>query len=275
MSEDADKLSTRISELRKKSTSKLRLGAVKLMTDGSIQGYTARLKWPGYLGNRPNGIWNMPPKQLQEKIVALHGDGIQMHIHVNGDEASETVLKALEVAMTMYPRGDLRHVLQHCQLADESQYRKMSTLGVCANLFANHIWYFGDQHHDLTVGPDKAMRIDACASAIRNQVPLAIHSDAPVTPMGPLHVAWCAVNRITPSGRILGEDQKITVEQALHAITLGAAYTLHMDDEIGSIEVGKAADFAVLEEDPLKLPAIKLREIRILGSIVGGRHFPV
>lgn len=275
MSEDAESIVGKVESLRKKSTQRLRLGAVKLMTDGSIQGYTARLKWPGYLGNRPNGIWNMPPEQIHEKIVHLHGAGVQMHIHVNGDEASETVLKALDAAMTKHPRGDLRHVLQHCQLADESQFRKMASLGVCANLFANHLWFFGDQHHDLTVGPDKAMRLDACMSAIRNGVALAIHSDAPVTPMGPLHVAWCAANRVTPSGRILGEDQKLTVDQALHAITLGAAYTLHLDHEIGSIEVGKQADFAVLAEDPMSKPAKELKNISVLGTVMGGRHFPV
>ena len=136
-------------------------------------------------------------------------------------------------------------------MADEAQFRRMAALGVCVNLFANHIWYFGDQHYELTMGPDRAMRLDACGSALRNGVPLAIHSDAPVTPMGPLHVAWCAVNRLTPSGRVLGENQRISVEAALRAITLGAAFTLKLDGEIGSIETGKKADFAVLGADPL------------------------
>ena len=275
MGDSVEALVAHVKELRKKSTDRLRLGAVKLMTDGSIQGYTARLKWPGYLGNRPNGIWNMPPEQMHKRIVELHRAGVHMHIHVNGDEASEMVLAALDDAMSSHPKGDNRHVLQHCQLADESQFRKMANLGVCANLFANHLWFFGDQHHDLTVGPDKAMRLDACMSAIRNGVALAIHSDAPVTPMGPLHVAWCAANRVTPSGRILGEDQKLTVDQALHAITLGAAYTLHLDHEIGSIEVGKQADFAVLAEDPMSTPAKELKNISVLGTVMGGRHFPV
>jgi predicted amidohydrolase YtcJ len=245
------------------------------MADGSIQGYTARLKWPGYLESRPNGIWNAPPEQLRNQIIKLHGEGVQLHIHVNGDEASEVGLDALEEAMIRFPRGDHRHVLQHCQMADESQFRRMKALGVCVNLFANHIWYFGDQHYELTMGPDKAMKMDACASALRNGVPLAIHSDAPVTPMGPLHVAWCAVNRITPSGRVLGENQKISVEDALYALTLGAAYTLKLDSEIGSIEVGKKADFAVLGEDPLVAAPENLKDIRVLGTVMGGRHFPV
>lgn len=271
----AENVAARVVELRKQSTDKLRLGAVKLMADGSIQGYTGRLKWPGYVTGHPNGIWNTPPERLKEQIVHLHREGVQMHIHVNGDEASEAALDALEEAQARFPRFDHRHTLQHCQMADESQFRRMAALGVCVNLFANHIWFFGDQHYELTMGPDKAMRLDACGSALRHGVPLAIHSDSPVTPMGPLHVAWCAVNRVTPKGRILGENQKISVADALYAITLGAAYTLKLDGEIGSIEAGKKADFAILGDDPLGVDPMALKDVPVLGTVMGGRHFPV
>lgn len=271
----AENVAARVVELRKQSTDKLRLGAVKLMADGSIQGYTGRLKWPGYVTGHPNGIWNTPPERLKEQIVHLHREGVQMHIHVNGDEASEAALDALEEAQARFPRFDHRHTLQHCQMADESQFRRMAALGVCVNLFANHIWFFGDQHYELTMGPDKAMRLDACGSALRHGVPLAIHSDSPVTPMGPLHVAWCAVNRVTPRGRVLGENQKISVADALYAITLGAAYTLKLDGEIGSIEAGKKADFAILGDDPLGVDPMALKDVPVLGTVMGGRHFPV
>ena len=102
---------------------------------------------------------------------------------------------------------------------------------------------------------------------------MAIHSDAPVTPLGPLFTAWCAVNRLTASGRTQGEHEKIDVEAALFAITLGAAYTLHLDDEIGSIEVGKKADFAVLEDDPTECGGDKLKDVRVWGTVQGGRIF--
>ncbi|MGN6770894.1 MAG: amidohydrolase [Rhizobiaceae bacterium] len=275
ITQPAEDIARRVTELRKRSTDKLRHGAVKLMADGSIQGYTARLKWPGYITGHPNGIWNTPPDLLKEQIVRLHREGVQMHIHVNGDEASEAALDALEEAQTLYPRFDHRHTLQHCQMADDAQFRRMAALDLCVNLFANHIWYFGDQHYERTMGPDRAMRLDACGSALRHGVPLAIHSDSPVTPLGPLHVAWCAVNRLTPSGRVLGENQRISVEAALHAITLGAAFTLKLDSEVGSIETGKKADFAVLGQDPLTVAAGALRDIPVLGTVMGGHHFPV
>jgi len=115
--------------------------------------------------------------------------------------------------------------------------------------------------------------MNACASALAAGVPLAIHSDAPVTPLGPLFTAWCAVNRRTASGRLLGEHERIGVPDALRAITLGAAYTLRLDHEIGSIECGKRADFAVLEDDPLEIGAEALKDVRIWGVVQGGRVF--
>lgn len=260
-------------QLRARSTDKLRLGIVKLMTDGSIQGYTARLKWPGYITGAANGMWNTAPDQLQQLCETLHAQGVQMHIHTNGDEASDVTIDALERALAKHPRGDHRHTLQHGQLIDAAQFRRMRQLGLCSNLFANHLYYFGDQHARLTVGESRAQRMNACRSALDHGVPLAIHSDAPVTPMGPLTTAWCAVNRRTGSGRTLGEAQKISVGEALFAITLGAAYTLKLDGEIGSIEVGKKADFAVLGEDPLAVAAEALNQVPVLGTVSGGRVF--
>lgn len=154
----------RAKALKARSTDRLRLGGVKVMTDGSIQGYTARLKWPGYVTGHPNGIWNTPPERLFELVDALHGAGIQMHIHTNGDEASEVALDALERAIARHGGGDIRHTLQHAQMAGPDQFRRMARLGICANLFANHLWFFGDAHFESTVGPERAHRIDACRS---------------------------------------------------------------------------------------------------------------
>ena len=242
----------------------------KVMTDGSIQGFTARLKWPGYFNGRPNGLWNMEPGQLAELILRYHEAGMHLHIHTNGDEASELMLDAIEAAQEAHYRPDHRHTLQHCQMADASQFRRMRKLGVCANLFANHVHYWGDQHAAITMGPDRARRMDACATALREGVALAIHSDAPVTPMAPLFTAWCAVNRLTESGAVLGPEERISVDDAIHAITLGAAYTLRMDHLIGSVEPGKYADFAVLEASPFDTAAQELRDIKVAGTISGG-----
>lgn len=249
---------------------KLHYGLCKIMTDGSIQGFSARMKWPGYHNGGANGVWNMAPEQLTALVDEYHQAGLHLHIHTNGDEASELMIDAIEAALQKNPRADHRHTLQHCQMADESQFRRMAKLGICANLFANHIYYWGDQHRDITMGPDRAARMDACQTARRHGVHYAIHSDAPVTPLGPLFTAWCAVNRLTESGAVLGENERISVDDALYAITLGAAYTIRMDHLAGSIEPGKYADFAVLEQDPLAVDPKALKDVGVWGTVVGG-----
>jgi len=265
----------KVKRLKKLATDRLRLGRIKAIADGSIQGFSARLRWPGYYNGAPNGLWYTAPEQLAELYRLALADGVQVHTHTNGDEATEMVLDVLGPALKEVASPDHRFTLQHCQLADTGQFRRMKKLGMCVNLFANHHFFWGDEHYRLTVGPERAMRMNACRTALDLGVPMAIHSDAPVTPLGPLFTAWCAINRKTVSGRTQGEHEKISVDEALYAITLGAAYTLHMDTEIGSIEVGKKADFAVLEQDPTKASGDEFNAIKVWGTVSGGRVFPV
>ena len=271
MAMPSDQLVARATDLAARATDRFRMGGVKIVTDGSIQGFTAQMKAPGYYRGRAHGIWNIAPEAMTAMSCDLNRAGVQMHIHVNGDGASLAAIEALEVALSAHYRPDHRHTLQHCQMADRAQLRRAAALGCCVNLFANHLYYFGDKHFEITMGPERACRMNPCRSALDLGLPLAIHSDAPVTPLGPLFTAWCAINRLTDSGRRLGEFERITLDEALHAITLGAAYTLKLDDEIGSIEVGKRADFAVLEDDPHAIGADALRDVRVWGTVSAGR----
>ncbi|MBY5941623.1 amidohydrolase [Halomonas sp. DP5N14-9] len=253
------------------SHERLVFGPAKLMTDGSIQGYTARLKWPHYHDGHPNGLWNAEPEGLVALVHAYHQAGLQLHIHTNGDEAVELMLDALEEALTLWPRFDHRHTLQHCQIIDHAQLRRAARLGLCLNMFANHLYYWGDVHLERTLGPTRCQRLEPLASARRLGIVTAIHSDAPVTPLGPLFTAWCAVNRQSASGQTLGHHEAVSVEDALEMITLGAAITLGMDDRVGSLDVGKFADMAVLDDDPLQVLAQDLRHIRVHATVSGGR----
>lgn len=263
----------RMLELRRTSTAKMQLGHVKLVLDGSIQGFTARLQPPGYLPDDRKGIWLMPPETFAETFTVFHRAGLTVHVHCNGDEATELFLDTVEQALAEFPRWDHRHTVTHSQLSTPAQYRRMAALGMCANLFSNHLWYWGDQHHDLILGPDRASRMNAAATALRAGVPIALHSDSPVTPLDALATASYAAGRITPSGRVLGERERISIPDALRAVTLGAAYMLKLDHLVGSLEPGKYADFAVLSEDPFESQIDTLRDIVVHGSVVGGRHF--
>jgi predicted amidohydrolase YtcJ len=268
-------LAARMHELAAQSTGKARFGHVKMILDGSIQGFTARLNPPGYLpdgdGNeRPNGIWLMTPERFAELFDAFHRAHVTVHVHVNGDEAVDLLLDTAEAALADHSWLDHRHTAQHTQLTTAAQYRRMARLGMNANIFSNHIFYWGDQHRSRTVGPDRAARMDACATAAREGVRFSVHSDASVTPLGSLHTIWCAVNRVTASGDVLGPDERIGVDRALRAVTVDAAHQLRMDHEIGTIEAGKLADFVALGADPYDVDPIELKDIEVRGTVVGG-----
>ena len=265
-----------VKSLIPRSHERLRYGLVKLVADGSIQGFTARMKWPGYYNGHENGLWYIEPREELPRVLGTyHRSGLQVHIHTNGDEATEAAIDAIEAVLREHPAGDARFTLQHCQMAHDAHFRRMARLGICANLFSNHLYYWGDQHFSLTMGPERAERMDAAGTAKRTGVSFSIHSDAPVTHLAPLFTAWCAVNRVSASGRVLGEAERITVRDALEAVTLGAAYTLKLDTEIGSIETGKRADFAILEDDPLAVEPEVLKDVAVWGTVVGGCVFPV
>jgi predicted amidohydrolase YtcJ len=263
----------RVLEAMQLNTDKLRFGPVKFIVDGSIQGFTARLRWPGYVNGKPNGLWLIPPEQFVDTFLPFHLAGLQLHIHTNGDEATELVLDAIETILNRHPRSDHRHTLQHCQMADRRQLERAARLGMCVNFFSNHIYYWGDAHYTQTMGADRANRMNAAGTAHELGITFGLHSDAPITQLNPLFTAWCAVRRETATGRVLGEAERLSVPDALRAITLGAAYTIGMDHVVGSIETGKYADFAVLHDDPLDVPAERLGQMRVWGTILGGDVF--
>ena len=271
---DMDEAAAEVAALCPRSSDKLRLGHVKLVLDGSIQGLTARLRHPGYLNDVPNGLWQIPPEQVAGHLGAFHRAGLLVHAHCNGDEAVDVFLDAVEEVLAASPRLDHRHTVQHSQLTTPGQYRRIAALGLCANVFSNHTFFWGDQHVSTTVGADRAARMNSARTALDIGVPLSIHTDAPVTPLGSLHAAWCAVNRLTAGGRVLGPGERISVYEALRAVTLGAAYQLKMDDEIGSLAPGKRADMVVLDADPFDVDPVELRDVPVAGTVLGGTHHP-
>lgn len=259
-----------VRSLHDRCTDKLQWGGVKLMLDGSIQGWTAQVSWPGYITREHDGWWGTNPDQLADIVHACHAAGLQIHAHCNGDLTTELFIGAVEEAQRRTPRWDHRHTATHAQLTTPAQYRRMKVLGMGVNLFANHLFSWGDQHRDLTVGPERARGMNAAATAKRLGVPFTLHSDSPVTPLGALHLMWCAVNRVTSTGKVLGAHERISVHDALEAVTLGGAYLLKLDHLIGSLEAGKYADFTALADDPYNVDPMALRDIEIVGTAVGG-----
>lgn len=255
-------------------TEKLRTGGVKFVMDGSVQGYTGQLlPKPGYWNGSANPIWNIEEPQLVHDALPFWKEQFQIRTHVNGDGSVEALLSALATLQKLAPWRDHRTTFEHVPVVRDEQYRRIAAANAAVDLFTNHIYYWGEEHNVITLGPERAARLAPVATAKSLNIPYGFHSDAPVTPSRPLFAVWCAVNRETPTGGVLGPNQRVSALDALRGITSGAAYLLRMESEIGSIEPGKRADFTVLAENPLTVPPRTIKDIPIRATVLGGRVF--
>jgi predicted amidohydrolase YtcJ len=248
------------------------LGPRKLFTDGAFQLQTAYLSAPYHKPCNPDAPCGMPYVERSvhmQEVRKLHDLGFQIHCHCNGDAGTDLFLDAVEAALKANPRDDHRHTMIHAQVLREDQFARIKRLGMTVSFFSAHIHFWGDRHYDTFLGPERAARISPAGSAQRAGIRFTIHNDASVTPTRPLHLAHCAVNRITASGRILGEAEKISVQTALKAQTIDAAWQVFQEHERGSILAGKLADFVVLETNPLDAPA-ELQHIKVQCTIRRG-----
>lgn len=267
---DFPAMAQRAIELQADDTAKMRSGGIKLVIDGSIQGWTAAMQWPGYYTGQDQGMLLSSPEDLTDMVKTFHSARLNIHCHCNGNEATEAFVDAIDQALSEYAWLDHRHVVTHSQTTTPSQYRRMGRLGIGASIFTNHLYYWGDQHAAQTMGPERTRGMWACRTALRERVTLSLHSDSGVTPIGHLMTMWCAVNRVSSSGEVLGPEERITPYEAMWAATLGGAEQIHMDAEIGSIQAGKLADFAVLDESPLDVDPMAIKDISVWGTVVGG-----
>jgi predicted amidohydrolase YtcJ len=259
---------------------RIMLGPRKLFGDGSFHIQTACITEPYYKPFNNDPEFRCSPSITREemiiKIGLLHRAGHQIHIHSNGDATSDILLDALEEVLEGHPRPDHRHTLIHTQILREDQLDRMVRLGVTASFFPAHLFYWGDFHRDVTFGPERIRNMCPTRWAADRGIRFTIHNDAQVTPTRPLHLMWCAVNRTSHTGSVLGIEQALTAREALRAHTIDAAWQVFLDHERGSIEPGKRADFAVLSANPLDDPSgmhrISVEETIINGTSVFARQ---
>lgn len=253
----------------------LRFTANKGFSDGSIQAFTGYLGQPYFTHADYDadyrGYPRGPRETLVEQVIRLHKAGYQLAIHANGDAAIDDVLYAYARAQEEAPRPDARPIVVHAQMAREDQLDKMKRLGVIPSFFNLHVYYWGDRHRDIFLGPERAARISPLRSAVDKGLTFTLHCDTPIVPMSPLMNVWSAVTRATGSGKVLGPEQRITAEEALRGVTINAAYQEFSEKDKGSVAVGKLADFAVLRENPLTIAPDRIRDIAVDRTIVGGK----
>ncbi len=223
-----------------------------------------------------HGSMNHGRDELLEVVRAHAPRGWQLSFHVHGDVAVDVVLDVYEQGLRESGRlgSDHRWRLEHCGAMTGEQLRRAASLGVTVSLFVQHLHYWGDALVDGLFGPEHGgewMRTrDAFAAGLRP----SFHNDGNVTPPSPLGSVQSAVTRrARGSGRVLGPDQRVTLEQALQAITVNGAWQLHADADTGSIEVGKLADLTELSADPAEVPADELTDrVQVLGTWLAGRR---
>lgn len=260
-------------QIKNYETDLFKVPFIKTWTDGSTQSGTGYFTEPFYKldADTKKGARGTQ-EQFNREVTLMLKLGFAPGIHANGDGAMDLALNAIEYARKETGRDDIRPHLIHCQYVREDQFDRIQKMGnIGMTFFTPHVYFWGDMHRDLLIGPERAPKINSMKSAVIRNIPYGIHNDPPVNPPNALHSMWVAVNRLTSSGKELGPEQRITAEQALRGYTLEAAKVLGLEDEMGSLEPGKFADFVVLSENPLEIDPMRIKDIQILATVMNGQ----
>ena len=245
---------------------------VKIIADGSIQGYTGYLKEPYYMPYHGDldyrGYPSVSREDLIRQVTGLFAQRVRVAIHCNGDASIDDALDAIELAGQAHPWPEARPLLIHAQMSRKDQVQRMAELNVTPSFFSAHTYYWGDRHVSIFMGPERAANMSPARWAMDAGVRFSSHMDTPIVPMLPLQAVWSQVHRKSTSGAVIGPEQRIPMMQALRAVTIDAAWQVFMDDEVGSIEPGKLADLVVLSGSPLE--ASDVRELVVEKTLIGG-----
>jgi predicted amidohydrolase YtcJ len=254
----------------------LRIGAVKIFSDGSLVGRTAAVHDP-YAGpdGYPDpgagcGYLQADAADLQATIIAAHRSGWQVATHAIGDRAIDVALDAYASALAQYPRRDPRHRIEHFAVTQPAQVLRAAELGVVAVPQGRFASELGDGML-AAVGPGRQDWLYRQRSLIEAGMVLPGSSDRPVVTGTPLLGIADMVNRRTASGAPFNPAEAITVAQALYAYTAGSAYASHLEHVKGSIIAGQLADLVVLSEDPTAVSPDRIGGLQVLATLVGGR----
>lgn len=250
---------------------RFKLGGLKMFLDGSPQGRTAWLRSP-YEGETDYlGYSTMTDGEVESALRRALALGIQPLAHCNGDGAVQQYLDTgARVEQDNPLLRALRPVIIHAQLMGTDQLPLAKALGFTPSFFVAHVYHWGDIHLK-NFGPDRASAISPAGTALALGLPFTFHQDAPVIPPDMLETVWCAVNRVTRSGAVLGPEQRIPVYAALRAVTANAAWQYFEEDSKGTLAPGKRADLVILDQDPLATPPERLREIQVLATVKDGQ----
>lgn len=249
-----------------------KLGGCKIVLDGSPQGRSAWLSKPYEGETEYRGYPVFRDDEVDAYVSGCVNAGRQLLAHCNGDAAADQFLNAYRKALEHAADSssmDLRPVMIHCQTVRQDQLDEMAALRMIPSIFVSHVYYWGDVHVK-NLGWERASHISPVRSALARGLTVNFHQDTPVVPPDMLHTIWCAVNRITRNGVVLGEGECIRVYDALKAVTCNAAYAYFEETRKGTIEAGKLADFVILDQNPLTCDKRQIRDITVCETIKEG-----
>lgn len=272
--EHGDNMFEYLASKRAAGNDRLNTHGIKFINDGSYPSMTLVMNEPGYLDGDTSHTGEIPWEDVVERMLPFWKAGIQIHSHANGDRTVDMTLDALAELQRQHPRFDHRFTIEHYCISNPSQARRLAALGGLASVNVYFVHYRAQLHADRGFGPDRSEATARLGSLERAGAGFAVHSDfnLVVTPLSPLTAAWCAVNRIAADGEtILAPGERISVDRALRAITIDAAHILNRDDRLGSIEVGKYADFTVLDDDPYEVDPTELNQIGVHDTVLEGQ----
>ncbi|HHZ63108.1 MAG TPA: amidohydrolase, partial [Dehalococcoidia bacterium] len=247
---------------------RLRIGGIKMVSDGAIAARTAYLSEP-YVDSDDHGILTMTAEETETAVMEMHQAGFQVAIHANGDLAIDMVLNAYEKAQRENPRNDPRHRIEHCTLVNPDILSRMNKLGTVATPFCTYVYYHGEKMGFY--GEDRLEWMFAQRSFIDSGVVSTGATDYPPGPFEPLMGIQSCVTRTDMNGKLWGASQRISVEEALRLYTQNGAYASFEEDIKGSIEVGKLADLVVLSHDITTVDPFGIIDIPIEQTVIGGR----
>ncbi|MCE8515026.1 amidohydrolase [Ruegeria pomeroyi] len=251
-----------------------RIAGFKLVADGSNQGFTGLQREP-YLNSDDRGLAYMSREELTAMALDRADKGWQLAIHGNGDAAIDNILDSCQaLADAGIDMSRVRPRIEHCSILHDEQIERMRALGVSASFLIGHVHYWGVAMRDEVFGAEKAQLLDRCRSVEEAGIGFTLHSDFLVTDPDPLHMIEMAVTRRTwkEPDYVLAPDERISVESAIRAMTSEAAWQLFSEQEVGSLEAGKLADFVILDNDPRTVDPDTIKDIRVIETWMDGKQ---
>ncbi|NUT47242.1 MAG: amidohydrolase family protein, partial [Saccharothrix sp.] len=224
------------------------------------------------LGTKPKPTTNYSWDALAAIVEAHFPLGWQIACHAHGDLAIDMVLDVYESVLSRYPGRDHRLRLEHVGAMRQDQFTRAAELGVTASVFIDHVYYWGEVLTEELFGETYGARWAAARSAVDAGMRISLHNDPPATPEDPLHNITVATTRRSRQGRVLAPEECLTVDQALRAQTVDAAYQLLCDDVVGSLTPGKYADLVVLSADPHDVDPARIRDLDVVATFLAGEQ---